>query len=141
VSVYLDASVIVPALTAQSMSLAAISYLQSAPKPMWVSDLGQSEVASAASRMVRMRQLTRDQGEAMVADFDAWFAAEATPVEVDPVDFQTAIALVRRFELRLLTPDALHLAISARIPAELVTFDGRLAVAAQALGLAVRAPS
>lgn len=139
-SFYLDASAIVPVLTAQSMTPAAESFLRHAPKPLWVSELGESEVAAAASRLVRMGDLTGLQGSAMLDDFDAWFAAEASAVPIESSDFRTAIALVRRFELMLLTPDALHLAISMRLSAELVTFDRRLALAAQTVGLPVRTP-
>jgi predicted nucleic acid-binding protein len=141
VNFYLDASAIVPMLAAQSMSTAAQAFMEHAAAPLWVSDLGESEVAAAASRLVRMRQLTAAQGAAMLADFDEWFAAEATPVAIESSDFRIAIQLVRRFELMLLTPDALHLAISMRLSAELITFDGRFAIAAEAMGLPVRIPS
>jgi predicted nucleic acid-binding protein len=140
VSFYLDASAIVPVLTAQSMTAVAESFVRHAPKPLWVSELGESEVAAAASRLVRMGDLTALQGSAMLDDFDDWFAAEASPVSIEGSDFRTAIALVRRFELMLLTPDALHLAIGMRLSAELVTFDRRLALAAETVGLAVRSP-
>ena len=140
-SFYLDASAIVPVLTAQSMTAAAERFMRRAAGPLWVSELGESEVAAAASRLVRMRELTGLQSSAMLDDFDDWFAAEASPVPLESSDFRTAITLVRRFELMLRTPDALHLAISMRLSAELVTFDRRLALTAQTIGLAVRSPA
>ena len=44
---------------------------------------------------------------------------------------------VRRFDLALRAPDALHLAIARRLDATLVTLDRRLAAAAGELGIAV----
>ncbi|HWE98746.1 MAG TPA: type II toxin-antitoxin system VapC family toxin [Caulobacteraceae bacterium] len=140
-SFYLDASVIVPTLAAQSMSHEALAFLNRSPGPFSVSDLCEAEVAAAASRMVRMSILTADRGVAMLHRFDTWLAAEGDPVATETSDFRAAIVLVRRFELKLRTPDALHLAISARLGAQLVTFDRRLALAAQAVGLTVHTPS
>jgi predicted nucleic acid-binding protein len=47
---------------------------------------------------------------------------------------------LRRLDLTLLTPDALHIAIAARIDATLVTFDRAMATSARALGMAVTTP-
>ncbi len=44
---------------------------------------------------------------------------------------------VRRFDLALRAPDALHLAIARRLDATLVTLDRRRAAAAGELGIAV----
>jgi uncharacterized protein len=140
VSLYLDASAIIPTLTNQSMTQAAQSFLRRSAPPFFVSDLGESEVAAAVSRMVRMGNLAASQGRALLASFDIWLAVEATLVETSNADFRIAIGLVRRFELKLLTPDALHMAISERLSAQLVTFDQRLALAAQAIGLLVVTP-
>jgi predicted nucleic acid-binding protein len=48
-----------------------------------------------------------------------------------------AYAYVRRFDLILRAPDALHIAIARRLDVALVTLDRRLANAAQALGITV----
>ena len=52
-------------------------------------------------------------------------------------DLSRAEQLVRRRELKLRAPDALHLAVALRHRLELVTFDDRMAVAAVALGINV----
>jgi uncharacterized protein len=140
VSFYLDASVIVPMLTNQSMSSVARAFLEGASAPFWVSDFAEAEVASAVSRLVRTGVLTADSGGELLAGFDDWLFEEATLVEMERTDLRSAIALVRRFDLMLRTPDALHLVISERLSAELVTFDRRLALAAQAIQLPVRTP-
>ena len=139
-SFYLDASVIVPTLVLQVSSAAASGFFRSATDPLLLADFTEGEVASAVSRLVRMRELTPAQGLAALADFDRWRSADTTPIELEPADIQDAIRLVRRFELMLRTPDALHIAIAARSAATLVTFDGGLAVAARSIGLPVETP-
>jgi len=52
-------------------------------------------------------------------------------------DVAEASSVLRRFDLVIRTPDALHLAMARRVGAELVTFDERMADAARMLGLAV----
>ena len=47
---------------------------------------------------------------------------------------------VRRFDLKLRAPDALHAAICRRLGMRLVTLDRRLAAAARALGIDVLVP-
>ena len=48
-----------------------------------------------------------------------------------------AYIYVRRFDLALRAPDALHLAVARRLDATLVTLDRRLTAAARELGIAV----
>lgn len=139
-SFYLDASVIVPTLVSEPTSASVERFLRSSTDPLLVADFTEGEVASAVSRLVRTAKLTAAQGTAALADFDRWRLVEAEPLELEPGDVRDAIALVRRFELKLRTPDALHVAIAVRAAATLVTFDGGLALAAQAIGLPARTP-
>jgi predicted nucleic acid-binding protein len=46
---------------------------------------------------------------------------------------------MRRLDLTLRTPDALHIAISGRVGATLATFDEKMAAAARVVGLPVAA--
>jgi predicted nucleic acid-binding protein len=62
-------------------------------------------------------------------------------VEVQDTDIQLASSFVRRFDLTLRAPDALHTAICHRHGLTFVTLDNRLALAATALGVAVRVPA
>jgi hypothetical protein len=140
VSFYLDARVIVPTLVSEPTSASVQGFLRSTTDPLLVADFTEGEVASAISRLVRTAKLTSAQGAAALADFDRWRLIEAQPLEIEPGDVRDAIALVRRFELKLRTPDALHVAIAVRASATLVTFDGGLALAAQAIGLPVMTP-
>ena len=54
-------------------------------------------------------------------------------------DVAYATACMRRFDLPLRTPDAIHLAI-ARRSATLVTFEGQMAASAEALGISCATP-
>ena len=60
--------------------------------------------------------------------------------DVHPADVRLAYSYVRRFGLALRAPDALHLAITHRLNATLVTLDRRLERAARELGIAVEVP-
>ena len=98
-----------------------------------------AEVASALSRLVRMALLT-EADASRLADFDAWRAAMSLPVDIGASDARLAFIYVRRFDLGLRAPDALHLAVARRLDAILVTLDRRLATAAHELGVAVDRP-
>jgi uncharacterized protein len=103
---------------------------------LWVSDFAAAEVASALSRLVRMGRLQSTDGAACLSDFDVWRAAMTSAAEIHAVDVRLAGTYVRRFDLGLRAPDALHLAIARRLDATLVTSDRRLAAAARELGVA-----
>jgi uncharacterized protein len=64
----------------------------------------------------------------------------SSPVEIRSADAQLTYIFARRFELALRAPDALHLAISRRLDATLITLDRRLAAAARGLDIAVETP-
>jgi predicted nucleic acid-binding protein len=106
-----------------------------------VSEFAAAEVASALSRLVRMTLLEPADGNACLADFDVWRAAMTSPVDMHAADARLANAFVRRFELMLHAPDALHLAIAQRLDATFVTLDGRLLNAGRELGVSVMSPS
>jgi len=72
-----------------------------------------------------------------IADFDRWKVRDTTSDALSTADVAEASSILRRFDLVIRTPDALHLAMARRVGAELVTFDERMADAARMLGLAV----
>ncbi|MEJ0066785.1 MAG: type II toxin-antitoxin system VapC family toxin [Caulobacteraceae bacterium] len=133
-ALYLDASVMLPTLVAEATSSTVLGFLAAATDELLVSDYAAAEVASALSRLVRMGRLSTDAGRNRLARFDSWRNADTSPIALDNTDVQAAAVLVRRFELKLRTPDALHLAVSVRLGARLVTYDGTLADAAAACG-------
>lgn len=87
-----------------------------------------------------MRDFTRDQARITFSRFDTWLARAADRVEIIPADVALATAFLRRLDLTLRTPDAIHIAITQRINATLVTFDQRMTAGARALGTAVATP-
>jgi predicted nucleic acid-binding protein len=139
-SLYLDASVLVPTLVAEAATEIVEAYLRAAGQVRLISDFAAAEVGSGLSRLVRMGLLGSAEAAARLADFDAWRAGTSSPVEVHPSDARLAYVYVRRFDLRLRAPDALHLAIARRLDATLVTLDRRLANAARELSIALEMP-
>lgn len=139
-SAYLDASVLLPTLIAEPTTEAVYDCLGTDDQELLISDFAAAEVASALSRLVRMSLLTDADAAARLADFDAWRAAMSLPADIGASDARLAYIYVRRFDLGLRAPDALHLAIARRLDATLVTLDRRLATAAREMGIAVELP-
>lgn len=139
-SIYLDASVILPALVDEQTSDHLRKFLASYPERL-ISDFAAAEVAAVFSRLVRMHTLGTADANLRLADFDAWRAAMSETVDFRAADARLAGMYVRRFDLMLHAPDALHLAMARRVDATLVTLDRRMARAAQELGIAVAVPT
>jgi hypothetical protein len=140
-SIYADASVLLPTLIAEPATEAVYDLLGADGQELLISDFAAAEVASAVSRLVRMAVLTDTDASARLADFDAWRTAMSSGVDIAASDARLAYIYVRRFDLGLRAPDALHLAITRRLDATLVTLDRRLATAARELGVAVKEPA
>ena len=137
---YLDASALVPLFVGEPSSDRIERFLRGAPDELTVSDLAAAEFASAISRLVRTGVLGAADAQDRLLDFDAWRAADTENVDLVAADVRAASAIVRRFELKLRTPDALHLAICRRIGIDLVTLDDRLAAAASDLDITAVRP-
>jgi hypothetical protein len=137
---YFDASVLVPMLIQEAASAAIDRLVEGLPARPVVSDFAAGEVASALSRLVRMAVLTAQDAQERLADFDAWRAGDAQPIYVINSDVEQAAIFVRRFDLGLRMPDALHLAISQRQGFALVTLDERIVNAGKALSVNVLKP-
>jgi len=140
-SAYLDASVVLPTLIAEPTTEAVYDCLGTGDRELLISDFAAAEVAAALSRLVRMALLTNADASVRLADFDAWRETMSSPVDIREADVRLAYIYVRRFDLGLRAPDALHLAIARRLDATLVTLDRRLADAAHELGVSIDIPS
>ena len=136
-SVYLDASVLLTIVVKEPGSDAINQFLEEVDTTVWVSEFASAEVASALSRLLRMKNLSLGNAQDRLAAFDDWITADANLVDVEGVDVRLAARFVRRFDLMLRAPDALHLAMCRRLNATIATLDRRLAVAAQALDIPV----
>jgi hypothetical protein len=132
---YLDTSVIVPLFLPEPRSLEAEALC--AQSEVIVSDLATAEFSSALGIARRSGRVAEAAAHSVLALFDDWMAAHATITETLGEDFSAATVLLRRFDFGLRTPDALHIAIAARLGAKLLTFDAKMAAAAAALGLDV----
>jgi predicted nucleic acid-binding protein len=138
VKIYLDASAILPMIVEEEASATVDTYIAGNTEALVVSDWAGAEVASALSRLVRTRLLSQEDAEARLADFDAWRAASTDNFDLQASDMRLAQVFVRRFDLMLRAPDALHAAVCRRQDFLLLTLDHRLAAAAAELGVSAR---
>lgn len=136
-SAYLDASVLVALFTHDALTQRATTLIAAAPPPFMVSDFAVLEFASAISRIVRMRALSRNTGQQVLGDLDAWVPRSALSVEIGPGDVGAASGFIRRLDLNLRGPDAMHIALAQRLGATLFTLDAKLKTCANKLGLPV----
>ena len=132
---YLDASTILPTLIEEVGSAAVDRFIAENDEPLVISEFATAEVASALSRLVRTGLLDPDDASARLADFDAWRAVSTEDFDLQASDVRLANVFVRRFDLMLRAPDALHAAACRRTDFLLVTMDKRLAAAAEELGV------
>lgn len=134
---YLDANVLIALFTDELYTARAKSFLSTEKPILLVSDFARAEFASGIARLVRMETFTVDDAQAIFSDFDIWAARTAYRVETLSGDVKTAEAFVRRLDLTLRAPDALHIAMVQRTGATLLTFDKKMAACARALGMPV----
>jgi predicted nucleic acid-binding protein len=84
-----------------------------------------------------MGALTTDLAGLAFATVDAWIARVAARVELAAADIAAAAVYLRRLDMTLRTPDALHIALTQRLGCELLTFDTTMTASARALGARV----
>ncbi len=140
-SLYFDASAILPLLVAESASEAVQRFVVEAGEPLIVSEFAAAEVACGLSRRARTGAVTDTAAMDGLSRFDAWRAAFTTDIDIQASDVRLAHLIVRRFDLALRAPDALHAAVCRRADLTLVTLDRRLLAAAEALGIGVEQPA
>ncbi len=140
-SIYLDASVLVPLFHEEAGTPAVERLLaERAPSP-FISRYAAGEVASAFSRLLRMREISEATARSYLAALDGLIGDRAVVPSLDDMDVAAATGLVRRFDLKLRLPDAIHLAACQRRGLTLATLDDMLADAARALGVAHIVPA
>jgi uncharacterized protein len=137
---YLDASVLVPLFVLEPRSQAVTAALAAVEAEFIVSSLAAGEFASSISRRVRMNGVAAETAGAWINLFDEWVFSDTLPLKVEDSDITRAAALVRRFDLKLLMPDAIHVALCERHNLTMVTLDKRLAEAAGAIDVAIIVP-
>ena len=138
---YFDASALVAVvLDEPPRPLVRAQIAQATDAPL-ISDFGIAEVSSAVSRLVRTKAKTASEAAEAIRLFDDWVNEVGQTIAVAPSDLPEATLLVRQFDLKLRTPDALHLAICRRLGARMVTLDNNLANACRAVDVAVINPA
>lgn len=135
-SVYLDASVIVPLFIADAFSKQADALIAQ-ESTITIADWAVVEVSSVIARQTRIGAIDTQTAQRVLSQFDSWRARLAIRAETFGSDMVLATEFVRKFDLGLRGPDALHLAIASRLGMKLLTFDTRMKSAAIALGLDV----
>jgi predicted nucleic acid-binding protein len=139
ISFYLDTSALIAMVRPESLSDRADSFARQHPAELMVSNFAAAEFASAVARWVRTREISTNEGRNALDSFDGW-VARLQWVEMSPTDLPAATMFLRRLDLPLRTPDAIHIAITQRVGATLVTFDRQMAACARALGTPVETP-
>jgi predicted nucleic acid-binding protein len=139
VSVYVDANVLVALFTDDPLTERAEAVLLAQSPQLIVSDFAAAEFASAIARRVRMKEIAPDGAREAFSNFDAWSARGSGRAQTTAADIAWATAILRRLDIALRVPDAIHIAIAQRVEADLFTFDERMAAGARALGTTVLA--
>lgn len=140
-TVYLDATVIVPLFWVEPSTATVIALLRREASRPVVSDYAAGEVGSAFARLVRMNALETSQALERLTLFDEWRRDVSDLLLTKSDDIEGAARLVRRFELGSRLPDALHLTLCHRAGLTLVTNDGLMSRAAEAVGVPVVVPA
>jgi predicted nucleic acid-binding protein len=130
-TVYLDASIIVPLIVTEPDSEAVAAWFDDLVEAACLGRLSVGEAASALSRKQRMGELTMEQGQQALALLDE-IAGSVDTIEHTPADLTLAGQLVRLPTPKLLMPDAIHLATCRRLRLRLATADADLLVRAAA---------
>jgi predicted nucleic acid-binding protein len=133
--VYFDASVLVSLVVRDLFTDRAEAFLESGEVTPCVSDFAAAEVSGVLGRNVRTGRLTLAQARAALSVFDTLRVRGAEALEIDHLAVTTADSFLRRLDLTLRTPDALHLALAVRSGASLATFDRGMAECARMLGV------
>jgi CubicO group peptidase (beta-lactamase class C family) len=88
--------------TNDPLSERALTILRTGLPVVVVSDFAAAEFASAIGRRVRMRHVSRDEGHAALATFDAWAARATRRVEAIAADIAAGVSALQRVSIRTL---------------------------------------
>jgi predicted nucleic acid-binding protein len=135
-TLYLDTSLLVAALTKERKTPGVQQWLREQPTTMLaVSDWAITEFSAALSLKQRNRQLTGANRADALAAFTRWVEESFSVLPVSSLQFRTAARFADHYALGLRAADALHLAICADEGATMCTLDRDLSEASAALGL------
>ena len=136
---YVDASVLVAALTSERRTLDMQRWLATAvPGDIAISDWTHTEVAAALSIKVRIGTISEREQAISLDKFGDWMTDQFTVLPVRRANFRLAAQFARRATTGLRAGDALHLAISHDAGLSMATLDVGLAKASAELGIAAQ---
>ena len=139
-SLYLDASLLVALFVTDPLNTRAEAFLEGHLAVVVVSDFGAAEFSSAIARRVRARELTDSEARLAFDRFDLWRVRAASREDIIGSDIEAADRILRRLDLPLRAPDAIHLAAAQRLAATIATFDRQMADSGRVLGIPVVTP-
>ncbi|GBR41940.1 MULTISPECIES: type II toxin-antitoxin system VapC family toxin [Gluconobacter] len=135
-SVYIDTSVLVAALTNEAETDRMQSWLSSQdPDELFISDWVATEFSSALSIKLRSGQINVADRANALALFTRLSAESFQILPITTQQFRAAARFSDQYALGLRAGDALHLAVCADHGATLCTLDRRLAEAGPNIGL------
>jgi predicted nucleic acid-binding protein len=137
--VYLDASVLIAAFTEDALTSRAEALLPGVSDAAIVTDFAAVEFASGIARKVRTREIARPAAETALEAFDQWVFSACRRELIMAEDVATATSLIRRLDLALRAPDAIHLAATRRLADKIATLDRQLAGCATRLRITLAA--
>ena len=140
-SAYIDASALIAVLMREPASEAVKRQLDAEPSEPIISSLCRGECSAAIAGLVPMSRKTEAEAIALLSALDEWIETSAVMADIRDTDITEASRIVRRFDLKLRLPDAIHVATARRMNVSLVTLDHRMALAARALGVACINPA
>ncbi|MFT9330588.1 MAG: type II toxin-antitoxin system VapC family toxin [Acetobacter persici] len=136
-SLYIDASVLVAALTNERETSRMQDWLGAPiPEDLFISEWVVTEFSSALSIKLRTEHITLTDRANSLAMFTRLCADSIGVLPVISQNFRTAVRFSDQYALGLRAGDALHLAVCVDQGATLWTLDRRLAEAGPHVGLA-----
>ena len=135
-TLYLDTSLVVAALTREPKTLDTQAWLgNQPPAELAISDWVVTEFSAALSIKLRTKQLDANDRAVALAKFAALCSESVDILPISGLQFRAAARFADQHALGLRAGDALHLAICADHGATICTLDRRLSEAGPVLGV------
>jgi uncharacterized protein len=141
VTLYLDASALVSVIADEPSARRVFAALLASDGLPLISDFGRAEASAGLAKLIRTGRRSEQKVRSMYVRLDRWALDAAQPVGIHATDIADAGEMVRRHDLSLRAPDAIHIAAAHRLGATLLTLDRGMARAAAALGVSYLNPA